>query len=115
MFVNLVVVLALASHPSQQTATPRVWAGDKVTFLARPQPEFPDRARSNHGVVGLICTVTVRGTFNNCQIESETPEGNGFGRAAVASMHRGSRIDMRAGGPSPGDRVQATIRFWNGQ
>ena len=115
MFAYLMVLVALMNDPAQQAAAPRVWAGDEVTFLTRPQPEFPTGARSNRGEVGLICTVKAGGTFSNCLIESETPRGNGFGRAAILAVQRASRIEMREDGPLEGDRVRASIRFWNGQ
>ncbi|WP_324797437.1 hypothetical protein [Brevundimonas sp.] len=115
MFASLMVLFALAGDPPQEAAAPRLWTGDEVTFLARPQPEFPTRARSSRGEARLICTVTARGAFSDCQIETETPKGNGFGSAAMAAMHRGARIEMSADGPTEGDRVDVSIAFSNGR
>ena len=114
MFATLMMSVALMSDPAQEPATPRLWTAGEVTFLARPQPEFPTLARSGRGEAWLTCTVTARGTFRSCQIESESPQGNGFGRAAVVSMQRGARIEMGEGGPAEGDRLRASILFWNG-
>lgn len=115
MSAILTALLAMASGPAQQATDRLVWSGDEVTYLARPMPEFPARARSSRGEAWVVCTVKADGTFTSCEIESETPRGNGFGRAAVASMQRGARIEVSAGGPSDGDRVRANIGFWNGQ
>lgn len=115
MSAILMALLAVAGNPAQQAADRRLWSGDEVTYLARPMPEFPERARSSRGEAWVVCTVTADGTFRSCEIESETPRGNGFGRAAVASMQRGARIAVSADGPSDGDRVRASIGFWNGQ
>lgn len=115
MFLHLLMLLGLAVESDQATAEPRVWAVDQVTFLSRPQPEFPERARYSRGEASVVCVVTARGTFGSCLVETETPSGNGFGRAAVASMQRGARIEMGSGGPVEGERMRATLRFWNGR
>ena len=86
-----------------------------AAYLSRPQPEFPVGARSSRGEASVVCVVTARGTFRSCLVETESPSGNGFGRAAVASMQRGARIKMGSDGPVEGDRMRATLRFWNGQ
>ena len=115
MSAILAVLTAVAGYPALQAADPRLWSGDEVTYLVRPMPEFPARARSNRGEAWVVCTVNADGRFRSCEIESETPRGNGFGRAAVAAMHRGARIDVSADGPAEGDRVRANIGFWNGR
>lgn len=112
--ITLLFVHAILSIGQEAPAPSRVWSSEEVSYLERPQPEFPMRARTNRGSVVLICTVTDRGFFTRCQVESETPGGNGFGRAAIASM-RHAQIAMPAGGPAEGDRVRGTIAFWNGQ
>lgn len=115
MSAILIALLALASHPAQQAADGRLWSGDEVTFLVRPVPTFPENARSNRGEAWVVCAVKADGGFRSCEIESETPRGNGFGRAAVASMQRRARVAMSADGPSEGDRVRAHIGFRDGR
>jgi hypothetical protein len=109
------ISLVLAGSPAQQPTEPKIWSSEEVAFASRPRPEFPQSARVNNGAVELICTVTARGAFSRCQIESETPPGNGFGREAVIAMQRGARIEMAENGPAEGDRVRATLRFSNGR
>lgn len=80
----------------------------------RPRPTFPEQARANGGRVDLVCAVVAGGRVNNCEVLSEQPVGQGFGRAAIASM-RQARIVEDSNGPQPGARIKATISFWNGQ
>lgn len=108
-----VFMFALAVAP-QTSEPPRIWAQDEVQYTRRPMPDFPMSARANRGQVYLICTATGRGTVSGCQIESETPAGEGFGRAAVQSM-RGARISKDQDSPAAGDLFHAKILFWNGQ
>jgi len=71
-------------------------------------------ARVNAGKVELVCSVAPEGRLHDCDVEAEHPRGQGFGRAAVASM-RDARMVVSPGGPRPGHRVRATITFWNGR
>lgn len=115
MTLALMMMLVLAAGPTQDAAEPRLWDAQEITFLRRPQPEFPTRANSNRGEASVICVVTAAGTFRSCQIETETPAGSGFGRAAVVAMQRGARIEMKSDGPAEGERVRGVLRFWNGR
>jgi hypothetical protein len=115
MIAMLLTFAVLSADPVQQADPSRIWSGDDVRYINRPVPEFPMGARTSRGSVNLICTVTARGGFRDCVIESETPESNGFGRAAILSMHRGARIELRPDGPSEGDRMRVKIGFWNGR
>ena len=110
-----VLWLALAGLQDPQAEAPRIWDGEDVTFVRRPVPEFPVDARASRGQVSMVCTVTARGGFRNCIVESETPPRNGFARAAVVSVQRGARIEMTPDGPAEGDRVRSSIVFWNGR
>ncbi len=110
-----VLWLALASLQDPQAEAPRIWDGENVTFVRRPTPEFPVDARASRGQVSMVCTVTARGGFRNCVVESETPPGNGFARAAIVAVQRGARIEMTPDGPAEGDRVRSSIVFWNGR
>ena len=111
MIVAFMFALTLGAPASEP---PRIWASDEVQYTRRPMPDFPMTARANRGRVHLICTATGTGTVSGCQIESETPAGEGFGRAAVQSM-RGARISKGQDSPAAGDVVRAQISFWNGR
>ena len=115
MTLALMMMAVLATGASQDAPSPRLWNGDEVTFLRRPQPEFPTQATSSRGEASVICVVRANGTFRSCQIETETPSGDGFGRAAIVAMQRGARIEMKPDGPAEGERVRGVLRFWNGR
>lgn len=67
-----------------------------------PIPEFPTRTDAAGGLAALTCTADQRGNMRTCKIESEFPDGAGFGRAAVIAAHRRGRV-----GPPPG--IEADI------
>jgi len=115
MTLALLMMAVLATGASQDATSPRLWNSDEVTFLRRPQPEFPTRASSSRGEASVICVVKANGTFGSCQIETETPSGDGFGQAAIVAMQRGARIQINPYGPSEGERVRGVLRFWNGR
>lgn len=59
------------------------------TWLVRPQGDFPTRALRQgieSGRVELTCPVSVSGHIQSCWIVSETPEGAGFGQAALEGV-----------------------------
>ena len=74
---------------------------------------YPDRAleRGLAGAATLNCMVEANGTVSGCSIISETPEGNGFGRAAQ-QLSRHFRINPRTvDGAAEGSRVSINLRF----
>ena len=74
---------------------------------------YPDRAleRGLAGSATLNCMVEANGTVSGCSITSETPAGNGFGRAAQ-QLSRHFRINPRTvDGAAEGSRVSINLRF----
>lgn len=88
-------------------------------WVQRPTGEalmraYPDRAL-NAGITGsaqLNCVVRVDGTLTGCSVASETPSGQGFGRAALR-LSRDFRMSPRTvdGQAVEGARVNVTLRF----
>ncbi len=62
-----------------------------------PIAEFPTRTDAAGGLAALTCTTDRRGNLRACRIESEFPDGAGFGRAATVAAHRRGTV-----GPPPG-------------
>lgn len=111
MLSIMMMALTLTSTVEETVPTPRLWQSEEVTFVSRPRPYFPDRARTSEGEAWVICMITARGAFSRCWIESETPPGNEFGNAAAASMLQGARIQIPEEGPTEGEYLRAKIRF----
>lgn len=78
-----------------------------------PVAEFPSRTNAQAGVAALTCTADRRGNMRGCRIESEFPEGAGFGRAAVIAAHRRGRVAARPGGTTDieGRKMAFLVRY----
>ena len=85
----------------------------------RPRPEdlkrvYPPRAKAERvsGRVLLTCDVTLEGLLAHCQTAQETPEGYGFGEAAInlATVIRMTPMKID-GKPSEGGMVTLPIVF----
>lgn len=63
-----------------------------LRWVRVPVPTFPTRTDALGGLAAITCTVTARGDLRGCQIESEFPEGGGFGRAATMAAHREGKV-----------------------
>ncbi|RZJ23772.1 MAG: hypothetical protein EON85_14835 [Brevundimonas sp.] len=58
-----------------------------------PTPSFPSQMTApSTGLAALQCIAHRDGTLRQCKVESEFPEGAGFGRAAVLGAHRTGRV-----------------------
>jgi len=73
---------------------------------------FPDQARPDRGQVSVIATVSANGHISRLEVESETPAGEGFGRAARACLAKrrfAPALDER--GSPTGARTRVNLRF----
>lgn len=100
-----------------ETASPAVIVNPRL--IARPTPEqlrraYPTRAMANgaEGTAMMQCSVTARGGLADCAITSETPAGQGFGRAAQ-QLSRHFRVSPRTvdGQTVEGARVNIGLTF----
>jgi periplasmic protein TonB len=110
--------------PAQSAAsTGRPPAGPPVItnprWIARPTGDqmaraYPDRALRDgtEGSATLECSVTARGSLTGCSVMSETPGGQGFGRAAM-QLSRHFRLSPRTvdGQAVEGARVTIPLAF----
>ncbi len=74
---------------------------------------YPNRAITAGvaGSVSLNCMVESNGSVSGCSVASETPAGQGFGRAAQ-NLSRHFRINPRTvDGNAEGSRVAINLRF----
>ena len=78
-----------------------------------PQPTFPSRTASESGIAALSCTTDDAGAPRDCRVQSEFPEGGGFGRAAVVGAHRSGRVMLAEGasGEVGGRRIAFVVRY----
>ena len=87
---------------------------DRVPNAAQIVEAVPRRAlrAGVRGDVSLQCTVRADGQFEKCEVESEKPEGSGFGEAALklVPFFRVNMSDPRAKGLT-GARVRQAIGF----
>jgi hypothetical protein len=79
-----------------------------LRWVRVPEPNFPSRTDAASGLAAITCTVTARGDLRGCRVESEFPEGAGFGRATTMAAHRDGKV-----GPSePGQDMEGRRVSW---
>jgi protein TonB len=76
----------------------RLVAGASSADIQRVYPRAAQRARISGNVL-LSCRIRLDGRLDNCRVVRESPEGQGFGEAALATVVR-----FRAAPPTEGGR-----------
>ncbi|MDB5439248.1 MAG: TonB family protein [Caulobacteraceae bacterium] len=77
---------------------------------------YPARAQAGvAGRVKLDCTVTGAGLAKDCEVASETPEGQGFANAALEYAGRSTYLPKRIDGVELEDQITLDIRLEPGQ
>lgn len=83
-----------------------------LRWVKPPRPTFPSRSSDDGGLAALTCTLNAQGRLRDCAVESEFPEGAGFGRAATYAAHRTAEVaPTEPGGVMEGRRVSFTARY----
>jgi len=108
--------LPVAVDPPPQPPTPGILTG--MQWVRRPSSQdfnryYPDRARDREqeGRVVLDCLVAPGGRIS-CSVSSESPQGWGFGEAALRmSQLFQAAAQTSDGRPTSGGRARVTISF----
>lgn len=92
-------------------------AGRVITdpaWIVRPQGDFPIRAQRQgieSGRVVLTCPVSASGHMQSCWIMSETPEGAGFGEAALAGVPQARLQPRTVDGVAVDSMISFAVNF----
>jgi hypothetical protein len=101
-------------EPAGENTAPSGESFAGVRWAEEPEASFPSQANMEESGIGAVsCTLRANGRMRACQIESEFPEGSGFGRAAQFGANRTARAEpLDPSGPSmEGIRVAFMVRF----
>lgn len=103
---------ATAAAAEPQTISDPDWdTRPTIEMLARAYPVAPMRLRIQ-GRTSIRCDVSDLGVLENCELLSESPEGMGFGQAALGLAHRFRMKPRTVGGePVAGGVVRIPISF----
>lgn len=89
--------------PSSAPPSGESFAG--LRWERSPTPSFPSRVTApSTGMAAIQCIAQRDGTLRQCEVESEFPEGAGFGRATVLGAHRTARVAPVQDGQDIGGR-----------
>lgn len=93
---------------------PRAFASSNIVWERLIAPQYPEAAIGRHGSVASVrvaCIVPASGRLDECRILSESHDGLGFGRSALAAA-RESRVTLPEGDTSSvGKVIQYNVRF----
>jgi hypothetical protein len=104
--------------PADGEAAPGGESFAGLRWRDQPQISFPGRSRYEGGIAAITCRVQANGGLRACAIESEFPEGSGFGRAAQLGAHRTARVaaaDPADATSIEGKSVTFLTRYWTYQ
>lgn len=92
--------------PAEEDFAGLVWARS-------PDISYPSQARHDRGLAAILCYVRDNGRLRDCSVESEFPEGSGFGRAATLGAHRTARVEAAGGSDEDieGRRISFVTRY----
>lgn len=99
------------------TSRPDESPGDEdfagLVWARSPEISYPGRARHSQGMAAILCHVRAGGGLRDCTVESEFPEGSGFGRAATFGAHRTARVEAANGSDEniEGRRIAFVTRY----
>ena len=84
-----------------------------LVWARSPEISYPRRARYERGLAAILCHVGEGGGLRDCTVESEFPEGSGFGRAATLGAHRTARVEAANGSDEDieGRRISFVTRY----
>lgn len=84
-----------------------------LRWQRQPDISYPSRTISDGGLAAIVCRSTDTGSLRGCRVESEFPDGGGFGRAATLGTHRTARLEQTDGTRTgmDGRRVAFVVRY----
>lgn len=99
--------------PTTEQSEPDRESLSGLRWVNAPEPSFPSRTDAAAGLSAVTCTVDGRGNLRRCRVESEFPEGGGFGRAATLGAHRTARVGLLEGeaGDMEGRQVAFVVNY----
>ena len=106
---RVVLLLWLVAASPVAAASPGFPGYDKIPTAEDMAKFYPDKALEvgKEGGATLRCAVTKARTLANCTVASESPDGFGFGDAALQL----SKLFRLKSGARPGARVTIPIQF----
>jgi TonB family protein len=115
----VLAVLALAQDQAPPTSPPAAEEIIHPDWLDRPTGKdvarvYPDGAtrRNINGFAALDCAAASDGRLHNCEVEAESPHGEGFGEAALKLVPDFRLKPTRPSGESvEGGTVRIPLRF----
>lgn len=91
----------------------RLPADEIPVWTRRPMPAYPPAAAANiaEAVVRVSCVIAQDWSADDCRVESENPQGHGFGDSAVAASNQARLGPPASGVDTRGRLARFSIRF----